>query len=360
MVSTVGRPILMLLCVSLAAAASEGSVTGHASAELQEDSNPTRSFIGQSSAVPGWTAALLGTGAVTARLAPGELSGAATYELGARHYLSALPYPMDTLTQQLAAQGTYRLSPVSSVSLSGTARDRVGFQPHSDGERPYTHLEGVASFGLRLGQGASAQGGLGAQRFILWDRDPVVFGYSFSSPLFRGQVAYAPNRHHGFGVGLSFEPRTYNAVAIRNGPTSLQGAETRRDSVFSAGVHYSYRGPVLLNGSYEFIEQDSNSYQQTNARHRLSAGIGMALPFRLSLLAQGTLQFSHYPEGLPASALLLTEESENTSSVSVELARPVLAQLDVQLRYGFYGASLHQNGFSYQRQLLSAGLAFRF
>ncbi len=120
--------------------------------------------------------------------------------------------------------------------------------------------------------------------------------------------------------------RARGATAWRPGPPrSGEGPPLgrRKDGALSAGASYTYRGPVALGLTYTFQEISSNSFGETVLRHRLSGSAGLRLPWNVTLLAQGALGLSRYPDGIFLSPeIILVEEDEGQNSLSLKLARP--------------------------------------
>ena len=67
-------------------------------------------------------------------------------------------------------------------------------------------------------------------------------------------------------------------------------------------------------------------------RHRLTGNAGVRLPWQLTLLAQGSLGLTAYPDGIYLSPeIILVEEDEGQNSLSLKLARPVTQKVDAEL-----------------------------
>jgi hypothetical protein len=95
-------------------------------------------------------------------------------------------------------------------------------------------------------------------------------------------------------------------------------------------------------------------------RHRLSGSAGLRLPWSVTVLAQGALGLSRYPDGIYLSPdIILVEEDEGQNSLSIKMARPMGEHLDVELSYGLYGTSLPRNHLSYFRQVVGVGVTWR-
>ena len=102
------------------------------------------------------------------------------------------------------------------------------------------------------------------------------------------------------------------------------------------------------------------SFAATVTAELLEEAAGVRLPWKVTLLAQGALGLSRYPDGIYLSPeIALLEEDEGQNSLSVKLARPVSEHLDAELTYGLYSTSLPRNDLSYRRQVVGLGLTWR-
>jgi hypothetical protein len=61
-----------------------------------------------------------------------------------------------------------------------------------------------------------------------------------------------------------------------------------------------------------------------------------------------------------APELNVLEDDENASSASLKLVRPIIDHLELDLRYAFFHNVLPNNGFVYQRHVVSIGLAISY
>ncbi len=86
----------------------------------------------------------------------------------------------------------------------------------------------------------------------------------------------------------------------------------------------------------------------------------MRLPWKLTLLAQGSLGLNLNPDGVYLSPeIILLEEDEALNSLSLKLARPLTERLDVELSYAVYDTQLPRNNLFYFRQVGSVGITWR-
>ncbi len=344
---------LGLLLWATAAAGQQGETELHGSARVWAgsglDTNPRRDFTSKGVRPPtdvfGSLVGQLAGSLDTERL---HLSG--NWEGGGRKFLL---YPSeDTEVQTAWASLAYDLTPYLGVGVEGTGRDRRG------AERDYSDLTGSALIDFFPDRHLDFRVHAGAHRFLFWDR----FDYSFATASFGGDARYRFDKRHSLTVFGAYEPRKFNAQAAvdPNQPDPVYPG-VRKDSYFSVGAGYQYRGPWQLAADYAFTDSTSNSFGQSFRTHRLSLRGGVHLPFGFLALAQGVLQLVQYPDGVYLSPdLIVLEDDENSSSVSLKLLHPLGRHFEVDARYGFYFARLPNNGLNYLRHVVTVGLAFHY
>lgn len=273
-----------------------------------------------------------------------------SYDLAARKFFTLASE--DTVVQNAQAEATVASGQALAAGLAGRARDRRG------ADRDYTDLVGEAVVDFFPTEAVDVRLRGGAHRFLYWPR----FAYSFSGPDGSLQAKYRFNRRHSASVFGNVNLRTYNAVTNANPKDPAPpAAVTRFDSVASAGISYSYRGPFQLSIGYSYFDQTSNSFGETLRRHRLSVSAGVRLPWQLTVLASGALQIGFAPDGVYLSPeLQVVEDEENSSSVTVKIVRPVTKFLEVDIRYALYVNALINSNFFYLRQVGSVGVSVSF
>jgi len=258
----------------------------------------------------------------------------------------------DTEVQSGAASLSYDLTRFFAIGVDGTARDRRG------AERDYSDLLGRAFIDFFPDRALDARLHVGAHRFIYWDH----FDYSFHGPQYGATARYRFDKHHSLSVYGDFEPRIFNSRAASD-PNDPEPPPLgiRKDSFIAVGVSYAYRGPFQVGAEYGFADSQSNSFGQSYLRHRLALSGGVRLPAGFLAMAQGVLAISQYPDGVYLSKdLLVLEDDENSSSLSLKLLHPLGKWWDVEARYGLYYARLPNNGLSYLRQVFTIGFALHY
>jgi len=270
------------------------------------------------------------------------------YDGGVRKYL--LFTTEDVLVQAAALEGSLALGSSLGVGVEGRAKDRRG------GGRAYSDLAASgfveyvpdARLALRLR--------VGAHRFLYRPN----FAASFGSPEVGVLARYRLDRRHAFFASGEYGSRRYND-SVRPPPgVEVPWTGRRVDGALTANVGYTYKGPLALGLTYTYQELSSNSFGETVQRHRLSGSAGVRLPWKLTLLAQGSLGLTHYPDGVFFSNdITLLEDDEAQNSLALKLARPLNAHLDLELTYALYGNQLERNELSYFRQVGALGLTWR-
>ncbi len=342
-------PALLLTLLALAGRAHAADVDGtlRVTGRLGVDTNAPRDFSdGQvSSPDPDAAFSLLAAGELRVTGESSQLVG--RYDAGARKYLGYTTE--DMLVQALALEGSLALGPVLGVGVEGRAKDRRG------GSRAYTDLGTSAFLEYAADVRLALRLRLGAHRFVYRPDAQANFG----GPEFGVVGRYRFDKRHALVVAGEYGTRGYS-VNARPWPGVAPRTGRREDGALSASVGYTYRGPLALGLTYSFQEVGSNSFGETVLRHRLAGSAGVRLPWKVTLLAQGALGLSRYPDGIYLSPdIILVDEDEGQNMLSLKLARPVRKSVDVELTYGLYSTNLPRNGLSYSRQVFGLGLTWR-
>ncbi|NVJ23589.1 MULTISPECIES: hypothetical protein [Myxococcus] len=345
------RPTLLVLLVLLAAppasaAEWEGALKG--TARLLVDTNAPRDFTDGSTPSPGVDPALSVLGSAEGRATFERTQLVGRYELGARKYVGFTTE--DMLIQAGALEGSLALGTEFGLGVEGHAKDRRG------GSRAYSDL-GTSVFAeyapdVRLALRVRA----GARRFVYRPDKTANFGGAELGVVGR----YRFDRRHSLSLFGDWGARRYGpqARARPGAPESSLGR--REDGALTAGASYSYRGPVTLGLTYAYQEVTSNSFGETVLRHRVTGNAGVRLPWKVTLLAQGSLGITRYPDGIYLSPeIILVEEDEGQNSFSLKLARPVSERVDLEVSWGLWSTRLPRNDLSYSRQVFGVGFTWR-
>lgn len=341
---------LLLTALALPGSAHAADVEGsvRATGRLLLDSNAPRDFQAAQGRQPEPDLALSLLASGEGRVTGERLQGVGRYELGGRKYLRYSTE--DVLVQGASVEGSMALGTQWGLGVQGRAKDRRG------GTRDYSDVGAEAFLEYAPEVRLALRVRAGAHRFVYRPDARANFG----APEFGLLGRYRFNRRHALTVFGEHGSRRYGVEARPPPGREEPSLGRRKDGALAAGAGYTYRGPLALGLTYAFQEISSNSYGETVLRHRLSGSAGLRLPWRLTLLAQGALGLSRYPDGLYLSPeIILVEEDEGQNSLSLKLARPVGKHLDAELSYGLYGTNLPRNELTYFRQVLGVGLSWR-
>lgn len=336
----------LVLPVGARAADTEGSL--RLTSRMMVDSNAPRDFHDGQTPAPLPDMALSLLAAADGRLTGESLQLVGRYELGGRKYVR---YPTeDALVQAGAMEGSMALGTQLGLGVEGRAKDRRG------GTRDYSDLgaDGFLEYVPDVQLALRIRGG--AHRFVYRPDSRANFGGSELGFLGR----YRFDRRKSLSVFGEYESRRYGVDARPAEGQENVSLGRRKDGALSAGATLTYRGPVALGLTYTFQEISSNSFGETVLRHRLSGSVGLKLPWNVTMLAQGGLGLTRYPDGIYLSPeIILVEEDEGQNSLSLKLARPVNAHMDLEVSYALYGTRLPRNELSYLRQVGGMGLTWR-
>ncbi|MFY2556413.1 hypothetical protein ACN469_02115 [Corallococcus terminator] len=345
------RPTFLVLFVLLAARVAlaaewEGALKG--TARLLVDTNAPRDFTDGSTPSPGADPALSVLGSAEGRATFERTQLVGRYELGARKYVGFAAE--DTLIQAGALEASLALGTEFGLGAEGHAKDRRG------GTRAYSDL-GASVFAeyapdVRLALRVRA----GARRFVYRPDKTANFGGAELGVLGR----YRFDRRHSLSLFGDWGARRYGPLARPRPGVTESTLGRREDGALTAGASYNYRGPVTLGLTYAYQEVTSNSFGETVLRHRVTGNAGVRLPWRVTLLAQGSLGITRYPDGIYLSPeIILVEEDEGQNSLSLKLARPVSERVDLEVSWGLWSTRLPRNNLSYSRQVFGVGFTWR-
>jgi len=345
------RRVLLVFALALAARypvlAVDVEGTGRVSTRLDVDSNARREFEQFGTQTDGVVSAI-GSGRGRLLFPWGVLAG--TYDVAAQKFFTVTSE--DVLIQSATVALSIPIGGLLAAGVDARAKDRRG------GSRRYTDLAGGGFLLFFPGDGWTIRLGGSGHRFIY----PPFFPYSFTAGEATGQVEYRFARRHSVAFLGDFGVRWFNAVAdVNPAQPPSQNPEQRVDKVAIAGLSYRYQGPVLASVAYSYGNFDSNSFGQSAHRHRLSASVGVRLPWQSTLLAEGVLELTNYPDRIFISPEILLINDENLNSISIKLARPILSNVDIELDYAFYQASFPGTGmtYNYLRMVGGIGLTWR-
>jgi hypothetical protein len=351
---------------------------------LEYDTNPQRAEI-----VPGG----LNPTVTPSALARGVASLATSSRLGERHTLDwaislagkrffrNAANTEDVFLVDDAGHWTWRVVPVFAVGLSAAYSEAVQRHPRDFQDTPATaalpeprdYRAGsgsarVSYFGL---PGFALTASLGGRAFFY---KPVPDA-SFRAPTANLEARYQRDTEEDevewdLAAGATFEDRRFDgfrqiSCANDSGCVSAQDPTTfQHDRFWQAHLDVTRTGAVLAGLRYAFQLNDSNSFQNTVARHLFSARLAVALPFGLFLTARAELVWARYADPInltvdTAGRPYATFEDENRSQARVELSRALPGGFELSLRWSGYASALGTAG-DYRRQTFLLATAWRW
>ncbi|MGQ0505521.1 MAG: hypothetical protein ACT4TC_09390 [Myxococcaceae bacterium] len=307
------------------------------------DTNARRDFNqSETTPVTDMVTSLIGSG--LGRYQGERFQIAGSYDLGVRKFMR---FPLeDVLIQSATLRSSLSFGKRWAAGVEGRVKDRRG------GARDYSDLYGggFLEFAPDARLALRIQGG--GHRFLY--TPDFQFAFKATELGFSGRYRL-DKRHTLLAFGEAGWRAYQGAARVKEGDAPRR----RSDSLLTAGVGYTFRGPVALTLTYAFTDQASTSVGLSATRHRVTATAGVRLPWELTLLGQGTLLFSSFPVNYPAGEILLLDDDEQHNALSLKLVRALSEQVDVELRYALYGNRLPHQNLSYLRQVAWVGLGWR-
>lgn len=303
------------------------------------DSNPRRDFTSSGiSTVPDMF--LAGFVQAQGALLFDRVHVSGNYDISGRKFLITAPSE-DTLVQNASLDVLWAAHRVLDVGAMLRGRDRRG------ATRDYTDLGADALLAFLPDEHLEVRAHAGGHRFLFWNR----FATSFFGPAFGGSVRYRFDKRHSAWASGDYEPRTFNAIRVLPpGSPAEDPPVVRADNFFSVGAGYGYKGKFQASLSYLFTTAISNGYGESFQRHRISGNAAFQLPLDLTLLVNGALQIASYPDGIYLSSeLIVLDDDENASNVTVKLVYPLGEHVELDVRGSGYFSRLSRNELTYLR-----------
>lgn len=179
---------------------------------------------------------------------------------------------------------------------------------------------------------------------------------SYQGPALRGAVDLYPIDGLELGASGGLAARTYQgrytgaAIALCS-----ERSDRREDVEPHVGLHGTYRGSFLVGVELSARFGRSNDDNEDIDRYRASAWATVPLVLDVVLSVQGALQFNR---GSSVTATLRPEDDENQNSFEIQLARPLLGELDLVARYSVYANEFATAAAAFTRHTVYGGLSY--
>lgn len=252
-------------------------------------------------------------------------------------------------SQRLA---TFATAGAFAVSAEADLKDLSERLSRRDYNRGGGRLAGVLSLGdLRLSLG-------GAWRYFAFKPRP---NSSSHGPQFDLGARYFVGDHVVLDASYVLARRLSDSpVLVLEPPHDIVSLSTRprRDTFHAARAGVGYRGPLYADLHYTLAINTSNSYGQQLLRHSVDVMVTAPLVWQTLVSLRGELQRTTYTDPVLVDEQFVVDE-ENRNALIVSLARPLVGDWEVELRYSLYLQEFGVGG-QYSRQTFLVALGYLF
>ncbi|MFQ5652142.1 MAG: hypothetical protein ACE5IY_19610 [bacterium] len=211
---------------------------------------------------------------------------------------------------------------------------------------------GVLGFGNELRLGAE---GLVYNSFPIYDSSVVRFGWTVSRKL-TSRVSWRAS------VSRSQIFYDRNAFVFDPEPDRLEVlVRKQRDRNWQVQTHFNYTRKFLLDFTYSFQHNGSNSTGYTFDMHQFVLVFGLPLSDKLWLRVYGAAQLKDYTEdSLPIFPRDIDPERDESNFFILDLSRDLSSNLSALLRFAYYNNESVIRSRFYRKSLFMLGFDFRF
>lgn len=287
----------------------------------------------------------------------------AEYQLGGRMYSSE--HDKDALINKLQLGYTNYSIPTVYFGLSTTGKLRN----IRDGREDYLKLIGEAFAGKRFGQSVNAELRAAYSEFDFHEFDY----YDYVKQSYGAQLRYDYLRSFSVGAGYRFEQKAYPFDAFENVGAEggnvllVAGDDNRVDSLHEISTFGRYqtllfeRNAFLINLSYTYQFNESNSYGDSYNNHRVIFGLSQDLVAGTNLHLLGIFQMRDGREkvSIPHS-YSIEDDDENFNQVHVRLTHNFNEYLRLQASYSRFWSQYEHERLNFVKNLYALGLAVSF
>lgn len=161
-------------------------------------------------------------------------------------------------------------------------------------------------------------------------------------------------------VSYTYAQRDFSTsrYLLTQGLVEEDATTARADSFHVLNISAGWRGPVVVEASYTYSVNQSNSYGQNLRRHSADLTATAALPWQLFVSGHLELQRTTYEDPVLIDADFLVDE-DNRNSLVGSLARSIGEDWEVEVRYSLYLQEFGV-GSDYQRQTVMVATGYSF
>lgn len=330
---------LLLTAAPLGAAAIEPEL--HAEATLGFDTNPLREAGGEQGVYP-FLGAIVEAGVVhggeRTRLRASISEGARLFSDNARD--------ADMLASRLDLDAAWMAGDQGEAGATLVLRDlseRGGVRSETGGSLRLRTRVRLDRFDVESSAGITAS----------YPRTSRLEDFTSAGPDAGVDVGFSPWARQRLRLGWELRARKYPKWPD----------EDRWDVANGMVLDWSRRGALIAGAGYGFTVNQSSVPNCAYLRHRFWLRLATALPWDLTLAAQGSLQFSNYPGGLAADGeRFLAENDEQENAVEVRLSRPIARDFEAALKLAAYGGELSSgtgDRLGYRREVVQLSIGWR-
>jgi len=135
----------------------------------------------------------------------------------------------------------------------------------------------------------------------------------------------------------------------------------QEDDVLGLKLTLNYTKSMLLNFSYIYENNDSNSFGYSYTKHQFVLIFGLPFANSFWLRGYGAIQIKRYDEkSLPVFPTDADTEREESNFIILDLSKDLSPNFSALLRFAFYNNESTIRSRFYNKLLLTGGFDFRF
>ncbi len=284
------------------------------------------------------------------------------YQGGFKRYLDSVPQDslaavepiVNSLSLDLGHKPTERIV----VAIGSELKSRIlidGSQRHLPSQDGY--LQGGARLSLKVGLSKDLVGSLSCQGSFVNFKDFQEFDVRA-----RGIQIDLDKRFSGrFRCGLeaSWKRLNFNRDSLNKEWQPRE--EPQRDFLLQTGVNFKFYRLFLINGSYCFLINSSNSCGYSFSAHRFTLLLGRMLTNQIGLQLYGVFQLKRHTDDIPEIPLVSVPHKELEGTVLVaKLSKDITDRYAIDVKYALHRDESVQRDRFHTKSLYSSSLSLTF